>query len=360
MTDQIAFPPLHDLPPPELEARKQHLLKEIARQPERPRLTERLRLRPPLHRRRWRVAAIAVTAAAAVAITLAVLLPAGNSGGLSSAGRYIHSLPRISGSGHGGRQLVSVVLLRAARTAANPPTTTPGPGQFTYTKSEAVWEVVIGGRAGPAAIAFQPVTREIWIGPDGSGRIREAAGHLLFASHADAAYFYRAYRNQTNLLNAHTSDDHEGPGGLGYTDLSNVPTDPAKLKQLIVSRKLEGGPPGEAETFTIIGDLLRETDAPPAVRSALYTIVSQLPGVQLISSTHDRLGRPGTGVAYVSRGLRNELIFDPQTSALLGEQQSVVQRSKWNPFPPGSVIGSAAYLASGIVNSDSATTSAMP
>jgi hypothetical protein len=68
----------------------------------------------------------------------------------------------------------------------------------------------------------------------------------------------------------------------------------------------------------------------------------------------------GIGVAYVSRGLRDELIFDPQTSALLGEQQSVVETSRDNPFPPGSVIGWAAYLASGVVNSTSDTTSATP
>ena len=48
----------------------------------------------------------------------------------------------------------------------------------------------------------------------------------------------------------------------------------------------------------------------------------------------------------------------PQTSALLGEQQSVVDISKENPFPPGSVIGWASYLASGIVNSDTDTTMA--
>jgi hypothetical protein len=275
---------------------------------------------------------IALAAAAAVAITVIVLLPGGNSDTLSSAGPYIHSLPRVSTSRPEARQLVSLVLRRAARTAASQRATTPGPGQFVYTKSESLYEIVPEGRDGPLAIAFQPSTREIWISPDGSGRILEVDRHLLFATRGDAAYFYHAYRNQMNLLEGHTSDDHEND--LGYTDLSNVPTDPAKLKQLIESRKLEGGPPGNAETFQIIGDLLRDTSAPPAVRSALYTIASQLPGVELIGPTHDQIGRPGTGVAYVSRGVRNELIFDPQTSALLGEQQSVVERSKENPFPP--------------------------
>lgn len=352
MTVNLTPSPERDFPTARLALRKQHLLAQIEAEEQG---------RPPrrfLHSRRLRVSGIAFAAAAAVTIAVIMLLPGGNSDTLGSAGPYIHALPRVSTNRPEARQLVSLVLLRAAHIAARQRATTPAPGQFVYTKSESEYEIVQEAPDGPAAIAFQPSTREIWISPDGSGRIREADGHLLFPTRADAAYFYNAYRNQMNLLEAHTSDDHEGD--LGYTDLSNVPTDPAKLKQLIESRKLEGGPPGDAETFQIIGDLLRDTSAPPAVRSALYTIASQLPGVELIGPTHDQLGRPGTGVAYVSRGLRDELIFDSQTSALLGEQQSVVERSKENPFPPGSVIGWAAYLASGIVDSDSATTSAMP
>jgi len=353
MNVNLTPPSEREFPAARLEQRRQQLVSRIeAEQHEQPR---------PLYRRRAPVAGVALTAAAAAAITLTLLLPAGSSDTLRSAGRYIHTLPLAKRS-EGGRQLATLVLLRAARTAANQAPATPGPGQFSYTKSETFYEIVQESPKGPAAIAFQPSTREIWIAPDGSGRIREDEGHLVFATHADAAYFYHAYRNQMNLLKAHTGDDHEGPGGLGYTDLSNVPTDPAKLKQLIESRKsrVASGPPGDAETFTLIGDMLRETSAPPAVRSALYTIVSQLPGVQLIGQTHDQLGRPGIGVAYVSRGLRDELIFDPQTSALLGEQQSVVETSRDNPFPPGSVIGWAAYLASGVVNSTSDTTSATP
>jgi hypothetical protein len=352
MTVNFTPPPERDFPAARLEQRKQQLVSRIeAEQREPPR---------PLYRRRRPVAAVAVAAVAAAAITL-TLLPSGSSDTLSSAGKYIHKLP-LAKKSEGGRQLATLVLLRAARTAANQAPATPGPGQFSYTKSETFYEIVQESPKGPAAIAFQPSTREIWIAPDGSGRIREDEGHLVFATHADAAYFYHAYRNQMNLLRAHTSDDHEGPGGLGYTDLSNVPTDPAKLKQLIESRNstVASGPPGDAETFTLIGDMLRETSAPPAVRSALYTIASELPGVQLVGPTHDQLGRAGTGVAYVSRGLRDELIFDPQTSALLGEQQSVVETSRENPFPPGSVIGWAAYLASGVVNSTSDTTSETP
>ncbi|HEY2741395.1 MAG TPA: CU044_5270 family protein [Gaiellaceae bacterium] len=348
MNVNLTPPPEREFPAARLEQRRQQLVSLIAAGPQ---------PRRPLYRRPWPVAAIAVASAAVVAILLTAVLPAGSGDSLSSAGRYIQPLPFAKKS-EGGRKLATIVLLRAARTAANQPAATPGPDQYIYTKSETFYEAVEEGPEGPVAISFRPSTREIWIRPDGSGRIREAEGHEVFPTYADAAYAYQ--HTPRNILGAHTADDVERPGGLGYTDLSNLPTDPVQLKQQIENRTIEGGTPGDAETFTIIGDLLRETAAPPAVRSALYTIASQLPGVQLVGPTHDQLGRSGTGVAYVSRGLRDELIFDPQTSGLLGEQQSVVERSKDNPFPPGSVIGWAAYLASGVVDSDTATTSAMP
>ena len=297
------------------------------------------RVERPSHRRGWALAVGVLTAVVAGVIAVVALLPAGESGGPSTA--------------------AAAVLLDAARTAARQPATAPpGPGQFIYTKSKGAFEMVgMGNNGHPYVIVFRPFTREDWLRPDGSGRIHEVDGHLQFPTPADRTVYKNDSRKYIDGL---TSNEKIGPGLPNYNELNNVPTDPAKLKPLIENRKLEGGPPGDAETFTIIGDLLRETDGPPAVRSALYTIASQLPGVQLIGATHDQLGRPGTGVAYVSTGLRDELIFDPQTSALLAEQTTVVNRSLDNPFPPGTVIGWTSYLASGVVNSDSTTTSATP
>lgn len=362
MTDTISTPPLRDLPTGHLDVRKQHLLAEIAREPAGPRHTPHLRLPLPTHSRRWQVAAIAVTAVAA-AITVPLLVLTGN-GGPGSAKSYIHPLPRISTNQGGGRELASLVLLRAARTAAKQPLMAPGPGQFFYTKTEGFEAgIAFGGRA---YYYFRPVTRETWVAPDGSGRHREIDGHLQFAKAADAAYFYHALRNQPDILNGHSADSSVDPGGSPYQDLSNYPTDPAKLKQRLERRTpgtLESAPRGDADTFQIIGDLLRYSYAPPAVRSALYKVASQLPGVQLIGPTHDQLGRPGIGVAYglpqpqgrASKNLSNELIFDPKTSTLLAEQWVVVHRFNGAPFPPGTVINSTAYVASGVVNSTSAT-----
>lgn len=287
------------------------------------------------HRRRLAsrraVAVAAVAAVALVAVSVTALLPAGETGGPSPA--------------------AAAVLVHAARAAAKQPATAPpGPGQFVYTKSEGVFGNTTVPNGGQAFNTVQRYTRQQWIGPDGSGRILQVAGTPQLATSADRAAWVAD--GKPNLAESTGNIDGKwGPGGLYYLDLSQVPTDPAALKQLIEQRKLEDGPTGNAETFTIIGDLLRDSYAPPAVRSALYTVAAQLPGVQLIGPTQDQLGRAGTAVGYPSQGNTQELIIDPQTSALLAEQTLDSN---------GTVVGWTAYLSSGIVGSVSAAVSTAP
>jgi hypothetical protein len=74
----------------------------------------------------------------------------------------------------------------------------------------------------------------------------------------------------------------------------------------------------------LVGDLLRESYASPQLRAALYQVGANLPGVQLIGAAKDKLGGSGIAVAYTNVGIRHELIFDPGTSAPLGERTVVV------------------------------------
>ena len=80
------------------------------------------------------------------------------------------------------------------------------------------------------------------------------------------------------------TDETFKAGELHYLDLSNLPTDQSELRTLIEERRVEGGPSGDWETFAIIGDLLRETYASPELRSALYQVAANLPGVELPSA----------------------------------------------------------------------------
>jgi hypothetical protein len=319
MSTRLTPPPERDFPAGRLEQRKEQLVSQIR--------VEQAPPQWPVYRRRWRLAFAATAAVAVVVIVASVVLPSGETGGASPA--------------------AAAVLHRAARAAAHQQATAPpSPGQFLYTKSEGLVENTTVPAGGKAFNVFQTVTRESWIAPDGSGRIHQVEGQPRLATPADHAAWIADGRPDLNDGSGN-EDTALDPGGLSYVDLSKLPADPAELKQLIENRSIEGGPSGDAETFTIIGDLLRETYAPPAVRSALYTIASELPGVELIGATHDHLGRPGTGVAFVAHGLSHELIFDPRTSALLAEQTVEEQT--------GSVLDWTCYLSSGVVDSTHST-----
>jgi len=184
--------------------------------------------------------------------------------------------------------------------------------------------------------------------PDGSGRILQTSGPPTFFSEQDRQAWLAA--GSPDLRD--NMDETYGPGKLHFLDLANLPTDPSELLSMIEARKIEGGPPGDWETFTIIGDLLRETYAPPAVRSALYQAAAKIPGAKYDGAVKDAAGRPGLAVAYTHAGLRHELIFDPNTSQLLGEQYVVVDPTEAELHAaPGTVVGYAVYLASGVVRS---------
>ena len=71
----------------------------------------------------------------------------------------------------------------------------------------------------------------------------------------------------------------------------------------------------------------------------------------------DRLGRPGIGVGFTEYGVRDVLIFDPATSAVLEREGIAVDPWKIDVppgearFGAGEVINYTVYKASGVVNS---------
>ena len=130
----------------------------------------RPRTAPPA-RRRWAPVAAVASAAVILAVALPVLLPSGHRG----------SAPAAS---------ATQVLLRAARIAARQQQgSSPGPGQYVYTKSENAY-MNDWADAGPDHQGFSvlmPQVREIWIGTDGSGRILQTNGTPTFLSDQDHA-----------------------------------------------------------------------------------------------------------------------------------------------------------------------------
>lgn len=306
MTDNITAPPLRDLPPGHREARKQHLLNEIAGTAERPRRRS-LPTIPMFERRRpWRPAAVVVLTVAATVVLLSVFGGSGSPGAPSSAAAGVfHRL--------------------AGRIGAQP--LTPQPGQYLYLDFKSEWGA-FAGNCETRSVEH----RQIWIGVDGSGLDRSATepGHftsvadratcLSMASSSDAAKASLQY-----TLAARTSDDWNAPRclELGPTsDWSSLSSDPQVLLQQILNL-YHGERATPAQEFSYIAEILGQTDAPPDVRANIYRAAALIPGVQSLGTVRDHDGRPGLGLAITTgEGTPNasdELIFDPQTGELLGE-----------------------------------------
>ena len=260
----------------------------------------------------------------------------------------------------------AAALNRAADIAAAQPAGS-GVG-YRHTKSEGAYLSGVGGDADhPDGIwALVPVEREIWIGPDGSGRLIESRGEPIWFGPADEAAWVAA--GAPDLLGGQDSDTRFGPtppnfepgtpqpwpGSLHYEDLDALPTDVGALRAVIDARAAAGGGATDYQRFSIVGDLLRETVGTPQLRAALYRVAAGLGGVELIGSVTDRAGRTGIAVAMTShessRGLeRRTLIFDPDTLMLLAEEDVLLEPVDWLDAEPPLVIGYNTYLVSDIV-----------
>jgi hypothetical protein len=269
--------------------------------------------------------------------------------------------------GRGVDPAAAASLNRVADVAAMQPAA-PTDG-YRHTKSAGAHLWGIGGTADrPNGIwVLVPVEREIWVKPDGSGRLIERRGAPVWFGPADKAAWVAegspdlgvkpltdtAFGPSPSGLAPGTPQ--AGPGSLYYQNVDALPTDVGALRRIIDDRAAAGGGSTDYERFTIVGDLLRETVAAPQVRAALYRVAAGLGGVELIGSMTDRAGRTGTAVGMTneqsSRGLeRRILIFDPQTSVLLAEEDVLLHKVDYLDTNPPIVIGYDTYLVSDVVS----------
>ena len=106
-------------------------------------------------------------------------------------------------------------------------------------------------------------------------------------------------------------------GGFTWDQLYALPTDSHALEAKLRATSLNGGRDDNSELFTIVGALLAESPAPPALRKALWEIAARVPGVTLVGAVKDSAGRPGVEIKRGDEGY----ILDPKDGRLLEQYE---------------------------------------
>lgn len=259
----------------------------------------------------------------------------------------------------GAPSAAAEVLLAAADQAETlePPVTTTLPGDGTatdgpgirYLKTENASRVVVSGDNGENYSAMVHTTRETWAAPDGSGRISEVVLGVEFLSEHDR----EGWEEVAGDLELSVNDEF-GPGFFDYVDYDHLPTDPDALEAVLAEIPQGDTWPYEVRIFWSVQDLLRDRGTPPELRAALYRVAAGIEGIELMGEVTDRAGRTGTGVAleYEGSGLTNRewIIFDPETTELLGEERILLTATPEYRADPPITVWWSVYLDSRQLN----------
>ncbi|WP_127506785.1 CU044_5270 family protein [Actinoplanes solisilvae] len=259
-------------------------------------------------RRRWMRSLLPV-GALAVAVAVAVVV----------------TRPREAVQAPPDAEAVQVLRLAAAE-ARREPVLSARPDQFVYVESQVAWagSILTDGKT-----TYQPPVekhREIWLSVDGSqkGWVRERADRP---------------GDEFNM-------DVPIDGGVTPAYLTDLPTDPAKMREWLYNGP-DNKNPEDRRAWTMIGDTLREQYLAPAAVSAMFEAAATIPGTSVVKQI-DLAGRRGIAVSRTDGGLRSDLIFDATTYRFLGEREVAVNDVV--PYPKGSVVGWTAQLKVAIVD----------
>jgi hypothetical protein len=240
-------------------------------------------------------------------------------------------------------------LKRVAAVAAQAPAPVPRDDQYYYVKTRATWRSMFAGEDPnhEHAVTLVEHDREIWLSVERPGKLIDTVVGSRPLTAADADRRQSPDGVAQAPAGAMKPIRHYFLGGeqLSRAQLLAFPTAPQAIYERLRAHTDGRGTSPEGEVFTEIGDALRESPAPAALRAGLYGALAHVAGIELVGTVKDSAGRTGTAVAFTENGVRSELIFDPATSELLAEQDVLVDPAKAElDAPSGTVVGDAVYL----------------
>jgi hypothetical protein len=275
------------------------------------------------------------------------------------------------------------VLTTAAAAAARAPEPAFGPGKYWYVRERGTQVGTNYDQIGsPKSFHFRtPYDNETWWSPDGETRHRETYGGAQLLGPAERAVWVANGRPKlpgrevfTFDENSRTSDRSDGWLPMTYEQIVKLPTDPARLSDVLSERLHAGQPVGsctvplgpdgrcphrpvtDENRFGAIVFLLTHYPLPAELRSALYQALTRLDGIKLTGEVTDLVGRRGVGVTIgpaeeEKLPRRTVLIFDPATARPLGIRHVLAADVPGFRLPSGTVMEDAAFVEMSVVDS---------
>ncbi|MFI6520162.1 CU044_5270 family protein [Spirillospora sp. NPDC050679] len=305
--------------------------------------------RPRASRTVWRLGAVGVLAAGALAAV--TVLPGGGGPGK----------PGPPGGKAGAPRLLAVANAtelgeRAAHRAETDPGPVAGPRQWTYLR-----RALAEPSSRPPAVSPDRLLREeAWINYDGK-RLTIARENGAVRRTGELGGWPQPGR--------YTATD---PAGLRRQLEANVRKEKREIYEMESRAHKEGAdaptpitPPTAEDVFMEIQSLMELAAPPPRLQAALYRLLPKLPGVELRRGAADVTGRRGLAFAMATQGgrTRAELILDERSYRYMGYRRvatrSFYERdlyprgagSERGPrFTRGMVLDWTAQLGKGVVD----------
>jgi hypothetical protein len=226
----------------------------------------------------------------------------------------------------------AAALTRIAHIVGTQESPTLRPGQTFYSVRTATIELTfsnVNGVAVPPVQADFPVSIQIWADNEGDVSYGERFGTAQFTSPAAQTAWLAA--GLPVQLSA--AEQYFTGGGSNGLDVARLPDHATALRALIAKGntgipevdRVPSGPSatGQRVTLLLLGP---DIGATPRFYSALYQVLSTVPGVRKLGTVTTHSGKTGEGFALGSSGPADQqerIIVDPRTGKLL-EAQNVI------------------------------------
>jgi hypothetical protein len=171
-------------------------------------------------------------------------------------------------------------------------------GKYAYLKQIAYESHMRSRKGGKGTyVVVLPHTYEQWVAEDGTAIAKSFVdeAHPSFPTPEDKRDYEAANAPKFPWDETPYSLKNVKLGGMLYSEVQALPTDPAQLKARLEQDK-------EMSITAKTGQLLAAAQTPPQVKVALFTVLKQVPGV---------------GVQFDDPAWRTLFVFDPDSGALL-------------------------------------------